>query len=273
MALSRCPDCGQMISSRAKACPRCGGPNENFTGFTNNKTTENRQPINQRPPQQSVSKQQAPNNQSKLNPKQPKDDKTNTSLNEHKTTKIGEEASIKNKKPIIFTIVALLLLGIIIGTSIKNYTNSSKEDGGQENSITDSITTAEPAIKNIDTTLIKEEKKENYKKPLEVNKQSDNNTPKTSEPNLQQSASSATTTPKTQAAIPENNKSKLNNESNGTTVSPLDDSRNYSRNMNRPVQGQGQYHKGYTPQEKSEQKETTKQRQGYYNQYGRRFGR
>lgn len=109
-------------------------------------------------------------------------------------------------------------------------------------------------------------------------------------PATQKQPSSTAPSTKTPAPAPDNNyaqttprsndsqrESWYNEESQGTTVTPLDDdSRNYYRNMYRPVQGQGQYHRGYTPNEQQGGYYDYPSRghgQGYYNQYGRRFGR
>lgn len=109
-------------------------------------------------------------------------------------------------------------------------------------------------------------------------------------PATQKQPSSTAPSTKTPAPAPDNNyaqttprsndsqrESWYNEESQGTTVTPLDDdSRNYNRNIYRPVQVQGQYHRGYTPSEQQGGYYDYPSRghgQGYYNQYGRRFGR
>ncbi len=65
----------------------------------------------------------------------------------------------------------------------------------------------------------------------------------------------------------------INEESEGTVITPIDDNNRYTPQMNRPVQGRGSYHKGYVPS--SSQNDYLPQgrshSQGYYNQYERRF--
>ena len=134
-----------------------------------------------------------------------------------------------------------------------------------------------------ETTASKDADRDNH----HASSAKDNNTVA---PATQKQPSSTTPSIKTPAPVPERDlaqttprdnesqrESWYDEESQGTTLTPLEDnSRNYTRNMNRPVQGQGQYHRGYTPNEQQGGYYDNPRRshgQGYYNQYGRRYGR
>lgn len=78
-------------------------------------------------------------------------------------------------------------------------------------------------------------------------------------------------------ATPRNNNSGherwINEESEGTVITPIDDNNRYTPQMSRPVQGRGSYHKGYAPSSNQNdyQPQGSRHSQGYYNQYSRRF--